>query len=244
MKWFIMSLFCLGGAFVVFQMQQAELHKTEKEFQTKIAEVNNHVFTVPAIPEADPSRALTEQELKKYHRALKSANFGTRMEAINRLWDAQDQAVVPAIKHIILKKYVVCYGQCENIPAQKMQVLDMLKRSQSQLNMEFLIMAAGDRNKDVRLSAVQGLGAYVTSDVLEPLQIASSDKNKEIAATANESFNRIIESMDNWKSDRRKALIEEYAAKIAVGDYKEAEKKLQAMADTISKNSAAASSAH
>jgi len=244
MKWFIMSLFCLGGAFVVFQMQQAELRKTEKEFQTKIEEVNNHVFTIPDIPEADPAQALTEPELKKYRRALKSSNFATRMDAINRLWEAQDQAVVPAIKYIILKKYVVCYGQCENIPAQKLQVLDLLKRSHSQLNMEFLIAAAGDRNKDVRLSAVQGLGEYVTADVLEPLQIASSDKHKEIADAANESFNKVIEAMDNWKRDRRNALIEEYAAKIAVGDYKEAEKKLQAIADTVSKNSAASSAAH
>lgn len=243
MKWFIMSLLCLGGAFVVFQRQQAELRKTENEFQAKIAEVNNHVFAIPDIPEADPENALKEAELKKYRHALKSRSFAVRMDAINKLWNAQDQAVVPAIKNIVLKKYAVCYGQCENVPAQKLQVLDMLKQSKAQINMEFLIAAAGDKNKDVRLSAVRGLSEYVTADVLEPLQIAASDKNKEVAAAAEEGFNRVIEAMENWKKDQRAALITEYSAKIAVGDINAAEKKLREMSDRISKNSNSGASA-
>jgi len=241
MKWFLMAVICLGGAFVLFQMEQEKVRKTEKEFQQKIIEVNNHKFEVPDMPDKVPNSDLSEADLKKYKKALHSSSFGVKMEAFNKLLNAQDASVIPAMKKVIARKYEVCYGgQCEDVSAQKMAVISLISSSQSKASIEMLEMAAKDKNKNVRAAAVRALGEYLSQDVLAPLDEAKKDRDKDIRENAEQSYEKIFKAMEDWKREQRSALIEEYSRKAATSSYEKAEQKFNMLADAVSANHSSA----
>ena len=241
MKWFLMAVICLGGAFVLFQMEQEKVRKTEKEFQQKIIEVNNHKFEVPDLPDKMPNSDLSEEDLKKYKKALHSSSFGVKMEAFSKLLNAQDASVIPAMKKVIARKYEVCYGsQCEDVSAQKMAVISLISSSQSKASMEMLEMAAKDKNKNVRAAAVRALGEYLSQDVLAPLDEAKKDRDKDIRENAEQSYEKIFKTIEDWKREQRSALIEEYARKAATSSYEKAEQKFNMLADAVSANHSSA----
>ncbi|MBO4555902.1 MAG: HEAT repeat domain-containing protein [Elusimicrobiales bacterium] len=236
MKWFFPILLLMAAVFVYFK-QQSSIQKTEYEFASKIVEVKKHKFIVPDLPEKDLSFEISESEIKKMRRQLKSSDLGLKDEAMLKLWKAQDETIIPALNRIMDAKYHACYDKCGKIAEYKLHALDILSRDQSLVNLKILLKAVKDKNKDVRLSSINIMGNYLAEDVIDPLQRAMSDKNEDVSIAAGRGLEKVINGMNEWRKSQTDQLIREYSRKLSISDYSYAERRLRKIIRKIEKES-------
>jgi len=237
MKW-IMPLILISAAFYVFSLQQANMQKIENEFRAKVTEVKNHKFDVPDVPEKNNDLSISAAEIKKFRRQINSPELMLSEEAMSRLWEAQDETIEPSLNKILNAKYSSCfYVDCKKIALRKMSAVNVISRDRSRLALKMLLNASKDKNSKVRFAAVKALGDYMMEEVLDPLQTAMSDKDSEVSSAAGKSFEKIINGMKDWRKEQIDRLVQDYSKQIAVGDYKDAERKLRKIVREIEQSS-------
>ena len=190
--------------------------KLEQEYKAKIASAEVYSIAIPDVPPAN-RMDLPESVVRRLRRSLRSANPEEAFKAIEILWKNQDPAVIPVLQKLIKYRTDECWSNCAAKYALKERSLDLVSRDISQLNFELVKLAVSDRNKNIRLKAINTISGYFTDEALAVMNHALNDRDSSVRTAAIDGIMTINDGIKAARQEQIDRINKEYKDKTMFG---------------------------
>lgn len=216
MKWFLLALMCCIVLVWYSENNKIRQNRLEAEYKAKVAEAEKFMTVLPELPPATMTD-LPQDVVDRLHRSVNSSNVDESFKAIEMLWKNQDPVVIPVVRKALYASHYECWSNCANIDAMKERIMSMIANDVCQLNFEFLKILIKDKNKNLRLRAVQALSGYYTEDAMEVMSKSMNDTDSAVRTAAIDGVMSIKNGINKLRQEKIDALTREYNDKKRVG---------------------------